>query len=259
LSDDQPESSEQALTLALHYQLVTSQTSLFLVHVRAEGEKATGLPGLEQIAQMQAAGWGGAGSVMPDEHAALMFRRRQSAGTQFSSLASASHISFSMKEVRSINENVASINPYFAGGGAEGDQFFDVPTFLRKSDEPVARVGDSSPVSLLEIIDATAQLPDADQSWVERLDALGVPRELVRLVDEMADSLGTREQAWGVVLHWLAIALAGDFALSRLGARIVRYSIRAVDPGTLAQSLQALTQALGPVQANAWISVSAGA
>ena len=56
-------SDETALEIALKYQLVSAQTNLFLVHVRAEDDKATGLPHLQQIEQMQAAGWGGFGSV----------------------------------------------------------------------------------------------------------------------------------------------------------------------------------------------------
>jgi Ca-activated chloride channel family protein len=57
------ESKEASTALALKYQLVSENTNLILVHVRAEDEKAVGLPSLEQIEQMQAAGWGGFGSV----------------------------------------------------------------------------------------------------------------------------------------------------------------------------------------------------
>jgi hypothetical protein len=47
----------------MKYQLVTQHTNLFLVHERAEENKAEGLPKLQQVAQMQAAGFGGYGSV----------------------------------------------------------------------------------------------------------------------------------------------------------------------------------------------------
>ncbi len=56
-------SKEASVALALKYQLVSENTNLILVHVRAEDEKAVGLPTLEQIEQMQAAGWGGFGTV----------------------------------------------------------------------------------------------------------------------------------------------------------------------------------------------------
>lgn len=52
--------------LAVQYQLVTPHTHFILVHQRAEGEKTQDLPLLQQVAQMQAAGVGGHGTVMRD-------------------------------------------------------------------------------------------------------------------------------------------------------------------------------------------------
>lgn len=49
--------------LAVQYQLVTPHTNFILVHTRAEGDKAQDLPKLQQVAQMQAAGVGGRGTV----------------------------------------------------------------------------------------------------------------------------------------------------------------------------------------------------
>ncbi|MBK9677155.1 MAG: hypothetical protein IPO82_18660 [Betaproteobacteria bacterium] len=54
---------EEALSLALRHQLLTAQTNCVIVHERAEDEKATGLPQLQKIAQMHAAGWGGLSTV----------------------------------------------------------------------------------------------------------------------------------------------------------------------------------------------------
>jgi Ca-activated chloride channel family protein len=53
-----------AKSLAMKYQLVTQHTNLFLLHERAEENKAEGLPKLQQVAQMQAAGFGGFGTVL---------------------------------------------------------------------------------------------------------------------------------------------------------------------------------------------------
>jgi Ca-activated chloride channel family protein len=53
-----------ARTLAMKYQLVTQHTNLFLLHERAEENKAKGLPQLHQVAQMRAAGSGGYGTVL---------------------------------------------------------------------------------------------------------------------------------------------------------------------------------------------------
>ncbi|MBK7081410.1 MAG: VWA domain-containing protein [Betaproteobacteria bacterium] len=58
---------EEALALALRHQLLTAQTNCVIVHERAEDEKATGLPQLQKIAQMHAAGWGGLSTVHREE------------------------------------------------------------------------------------------------------------------------------------------------------------------------------------------------
>ena len=55
--------AQRQRALAVQYQLVTPYTNFILVHARAEGEKAQELPLLQQVAQMQAAGVGGHGTV----------------------------------------------------------------------------------------------------------------------------------------------------------------------------------------------------
>ena len=78
------EMPEDRIRIALEYQLVSENTSLFLVNVRDEKDKSEGLPGLHHVQQMLAAGWAGYGSTVYS-HAApigsssdlngMMFRR----------------------------------------------------------------------------------------------------------------------------------------------------------------------------------------
>ena len=56
--------AKEKLALALRHQLVTRQTSLFLVHQRVGGQKAEGVPVLQQIQQMVSAGHRGCGGVL---------------------------------------------------------------------------------------------------------------------------------------------------------------------------------------------------
>jgi len=49
---------------ALRYQLVSEETDYLVIVERAEAEKVDGLPELQVVPQMLAAGWGGTGSVM---------------------------------------------------------------------------------------------------------------------------------------------------------------------------------------------------
>jgi Ca-activated chloride channel family protein len=58
--------------LAVKYQLVTQHTNFFLVHERAEEGKATGLPKLQQVTQMQAARWAGHGSLQVNRSSVMM-------------------------------------------------------------------------------------------------------------------------------------------------------------------------------------------
>ena len=64
LTEDKAD-TKLAKSLAVKYQLVTQHTNFFLVHERAEENKAEGLPKLQQIAQMQAAGFSGNGTAWP--------------------------------------------------------------------------------------------------------------------------------------------------------------------------------------------------
>ncbi len=54
-----PSTADEAVRLAVDYQLVTDRTNFLLVHERAAGEKATTMPRLENIEQMVPAGWAG--------------------------------------------------------------------------------------------------------------------------------------------------------------------------------------------------------
>ena len=55
----------ERLDLAVRHQLVTDDTDYLITVARAEGEKSDGLPALQVVPQMLAAGWGGTATVMP--------------------------------------------------------------------------------------------------------------------------------------------------------------------------------------------------
>ncbi len=66
--------------IALTYQLITAETNFFLVHERSAAEKASGMPALQQVGSMLAAGWGGASTVLRESTALYdvpAFCRRQ--------------------------------------------------------------------------------------------------------------------------------------------------------------------------------------
>jgi Ca-activated chloride channel family protein len=58
------ECTSEIAELAVMYQLVTTESSLVLVHERAPADKAVDMPAQAKVRQMLAAGWAGAGSVI---------------------------------------------------------------------------------------------------------------------------------------------------------------------------------------------------
>ncbi len=109
-----------------------------------------------------------------------------------------------------------------------------------------------TPMELLQAMDACAQVSGGAAKWMARLDALNVPKQLALHLEAMELALGSREQAWGITLHWLEQTLSGQYTLSRQGARIVRNNIKPVGVATLQRWTDALALTLGPVQATAW-------
>lgn len=67
-------SGQESLDWSLRYQLVTDETDYLITVERAEADKAIGLPELQVVPQMLAAGWGGAGSV---RDSGIMFSTRR--------------------------------------------------------------------------------------------------------------------------------------------------------------------------------------
>nr|MBP6851314.1 hypothetical protein [Rhodoferax sp.] len=264
---DKAECREKSLQLALAYQLVTHQTNLLLVHVRDASHKAVGLPALAQIAHMQAAGWGAAGSVRAGE------RVVHASFSAPSDLKSA-RLDASWASMDACVSPQASLHPGGLIGGpanapawsADASDLFSgfaeptgAPAFLRRQDAPAVQVGNTSPADLLQGFEAIAVTLEGPLVWALHLDLLGVPQPLASIIEAMAVELGSRELAWAMVLHWLGQVLVGQPALSRQAARIVRQRIASADAATLAQCLGKLTQTLGSVDANSWCEVRAPA
>ena len=257
---DQPRLLDDALQLALRYQLVTDQTHLILVHVRGHAQKAAGLPELAQITPMQAAGWGGSGTVMA-HYAPVGQHAGAGLDAAFDGMFASPRVdALEMDELQTL---LTGTSDYLASlSEPAGDISFAMcerPSFQTRDDAPILVVGTTVPGELLRVFDASVQGPFGPLVWFLDLDAAGVPQRLADLIEALAQELGAREQAWGVVLHWLQQVLPAEHALSRQAARIVRATIRPVDPDTLLRWTDLLTQSLGPVRADAWGAAHAAA
>jgi Ca-activated chloride channel family protein len=129
LLDTQDKTRQSAL--ALQYQLITPHTHFILVHQRAEGEKAQDLPLLQQVAQMQAAGAGGNGTVMRDVSLQKMFMQISPSTQPSVARSIPRNISMSTPAIwRSNRTHAAGRIDSMTNAGMDD---IEIPAFLRKA------------------------------------------------------------------------------------------------------------------------------
>ena len=241
-------SDEDALSLALRYQLVSAQTNLFLVHVRADDDKATGLPQLQQIEQMQAAGWGGFGSVKSSMKFGIA-----PAPLAMNAIACADFGSPSVPSVWRTNRTQAAAR--VDAPSSNGFDDFEIPAFLRKQADDVASTG-MTPAELIEAFnDAALRAADFDEALTVVLNH-GISDDLTKLVKFMTAEAQTPEMAWALLLDWLMVRLVGQSTVSRHGLRLLRHQLAGVDESVKLQTSKRLAAALPAVDRTAWGPIS---
>jgi len=253
----------QSLELALQYQLVTDQTNLILVHVREEHHKAEGLPTLDNIPHMQAAGWGGLGSVICASVA--------STTPDYGAMSTPS-----VWRTRDRSAAAAKVDAMYPGGidnieipvclrkQAGGIDNFEIPAFLLKQagdSEPSAlgakfskllhrapRQTDAGPVAtpleILQAFDTAAQKAFAVSRFVKILQAMRISDGLAKVRDNFTLVLGSDAKAWAVLIKWLAESMADQFTLSRQGERLLSHCLKDEDVSILAELHLRLTSTL---------------
>jgi len=276
------ESQDQTLALALKYQLVTDQTNLILVHVREDDKKAEGLPDLDKVNHMLAAGWGGVGSVDALSGGVAYSRRHlgNSGAVRFSISASIPSMS-----TPSVWRNRTSASACVASSVSDAMDDFEIPGFLLKQAEdsvpgPIAstfskigqfvspsapratpRVIDPGPVvvplELLQAFEAASSKVFAANRFVSALQALHLPEELTKLLDDFTVVLGSGAKAWAVVIEWLAGTMTDQFTLSRQAQRLLRHTLKDEDAAILAALREKLTNELSAVQDAQWGQLTA--
>jgi Ca-activated chloride channel family protein len=208
-------SKQDALALALKYQLVSEQSSLFLVYLREGEDKVTELPEIHQVSQMMAAGSHGNGSVMMG--AALAFSHAFMTNGLSSRGITWSHMEESPIQIH--------------------DHFSAVP--------------EKSPQELLEQFDQQAL---AHQDYAKVLGLIQhFAGNVLNMITDFANQEGiTEEQAWAVFLDWLVARLANDYTVSRHGKRLLRSQTKTFDQAQSAAFQSALDQRFSSVSAGAW-------
>ncbi len=226
--------SSQRVELALRYQLVTSETSLFLVHLREDEDKADGLPHLQKISHMQAAGWGGMGSVTG---APLMDMCVSSPAVMFSRRSRTT-----------------------AGFAYSGSDDLDIPAFLRKTAEGDEE-GDSTQVEWLARLDlllatVNGRLAHPDDMPAMILDLEAGPADLhmlLPLVEATQASVSTRVDAWVALIAWADHQVDQARRLTRHAARAIRSLLGTIPQDVLVAAMAALDARMQQLSADGWM------
>ena len=246
------ESVPQRLELALRYQLVTDLTNLILVHVRQKGDKASGLPVLEQVAHMQAAGWGGAGSVQDSQ---VLYSRRLSSTALLAASPAPVSMAMASPAVWRTGDRPSTAAGKIDAVAAGAMDDYEIPAFLRKREDGVGSMPAVSPSELLDALNEVALTTKDFDEALQHLFNWEIDKGLVKLLSVLAEKVGGRETAWALLLDWLAIQLNDQFALNRHAQRLIRSQLGRVDESVRLIAAKRFASALPAVSSKAWGAV----
>lgn len=229
---------KKATELALKYQLPSQYTNLLLVHEREEDDKATGLPKLERIAQMQAAGWGGFGktevlysssaptvlSMQMRPRAAVMRTVHEYNGNALPSV------------FRTNKTQSASKVDTLSSGGMDD---YEIPAHLRKQADvfdfekptsPEIEIDKGfPPKSIISYFNDEAINGQNLSQIIEQLTMMTKDSSIAFFIKEHALSDQQHELYWCVILNWLSESLKGVCTLERHAQRLINEGMKDID------------------------------
>ncbi|MCF8209809.1 MAG: hypothetical protein K9K38_10455 [Rhodoferax sp.] len=97
---------------------------------------------------------------------------------------------------------------------------------LRPTPRQLAKVKRATPLAILQTFEASAQEQVAPHRFVSNLQAMNLPLEIVSMLDDLTEVLGTVAKAWALVLQWLAERLADQITLSGQSERLLRQALK---------------------------------
>jgi len=235
--------------LALKYQLASKYTNLLLVHVREEEEKAEGLPKLQKIKQMSAAGWGGLGTV-DQPHVLYSI----SACRMLPSDSNSGYGSGAVASVWRTNRTQASARVDSLAAGGMDD--FEIPAFLRKSEgsnsKPAFEEDSFTPEQMLEKFNelslTTTKFSDITWELTERIAEGYVWNVLCKIADDESEL----DLYWACLLRWLSNEVAGIVSLTRHSQRLLNAQIANIEASLVQEVEEQLTQAFPTISKSSW-------
>lgn len=258
---------EKQLSLALKYQLITEKTNCILVHVRSAEEKATDMPELQKIAQMQAAGWGGASSVQMEVlycRSAPMQDNMQFSISSFDAPAPAGDVAdysqYDLPRVFRTNRE-ADTSPSFESIDRpkslldKAADYFEIPAFLRKqaNDDRVApaKVDPLLPHHIASIANHDLQNTNQISSFVKSVESHPLSNELKYVLDKLQESMST-EQAWTIVMSWILFKLSDAITWNEKTEETIELLVNELDPKLFNTGLDVVNRVFDLLKPKFW-------
>jgi len=258
--------------LAVRYQLVTENTNYILVHLRSEEEKSQDLPELQKIAQMQAAGWSGTGSVEANSKdsgiADLRFSISRCESVSFSHSPAMYEIPALQR--RNSAHNVDRLKAFLEEN--DSDDFYDIPAFLRVDSSSSSGNTENSysekimgmlntkknkpkqltPTEVIDIANFEIEKTDDIREFVKVMSTQKLPKELLDIISTLSNKHDI-EGAWITILAWLLLCLENDVKWSTETKRSIEILTESLDSSDLNSSLQILNKQLFNLTQNDWV------
>jgi Ca-activated chloride channel family protein len=209
------DSQEEALALALKYQLVSEQTNLFLAHVRDEKDKAKGLPVLQQVPQMMAAGHGGFGTA----HVCCYIRPQSASAREKPQAKKAETIPAYIRLPRLSEKCDFNKNE------------FEIPASLHHLKQ--------------ELVENKTMLTELRQQAVTLAYDTDLTEFVVRLSKQ--EQL-TEDQVWALILDWMLTQFKDTLAASRQEKRELRACLKTIDPAKKAVADKEIAKHLATIK-----------
>ncbi|OYY21362.1 MULTISPECIES: VIT domain-containing protein [unclassified Polynucleobacter] len=246
------------IALALSYQLITDKTNCLLVHIRAEDEKATELPELMTIAQMQASGWGGAGSVL-DGSSHILFSKSKSFTSKCATinLSSATYASYDMPRVFR-SSPITGDSPISLQESISGDSdYYDIPAFLRKqateSEQAAPKIKYLDPADVIELANTIILNKALFANFVKKMDQSSFDVEVSELFNSCLKFL-SQEQLWTTVLAWLLLHLEESGNWNENTKSVIQELTNEMDAIQLNKALRVFNTKMNNIGMHEWLS-----
>jgi Ca-activated chloride channel family protein len=254
---------EKQLSLALEYQLITEQTNCILVHVRSAEEKATDLPELQKIAQMQAAGWGGAGSIHEEvlacKSSTMQDSVRYCLDSVYSSGSSSDYTQYDLPRVfRAERKSSASSDSKSIVQSQSTlstiSEMIRNP-FLSKEDMEELNGLTKKPPLLPELVVAIAnhrlERKDQIEHFVSAVENEKLTIELKIMLDKLQGHI-TREQAWILILTWISFKLENSVEWNEKTRETIEALANELDPKVFMAGFKLVNESFQYISPTSW-------